>query len=455
MKILFKLFSGLVVFLPSIASAIDSRVLLYTEGVKDHDELTNQIEIYSLEQSILDAKLAEILEDKYGSIEKQVLGSGRVINGRKIDLADFIYIYYCALGGEKKSGISNGRNNKEISKFLPKEISNSVVPNSNRPTVKGNSESTTISSTKEIIAKPLSNFDVSYNISSIYTNLPRTQYQAALEKIADLEKKLNKQNLIIKAIEMFANLAIQTELVKFYIDEEKILSKRYKIAKVNYSHEDFLRISSEFTKIKEDRVLAEKDLHDLRSEYSKLTGSNNYNFDFRDFHQIPLKPLPFPVIKNFLDMVEQSNLEIKKSELIDVAEKYNVSAVRRAMAPKVSIEAMRGVDKNQVLVNKDSVNMTSLMLRISVPLYSSVQDFSLIREIKHDHQIKHLEYIANKRRILEEAADIWNNFTSKKAELEKNTSSINSLKIKGDLLVLYYKISMFSGKLSIMNGDGF
>ncbi|MDP3531682.1 MAG: TolC family outer membrane protein [Alphaproteobacteria bacterium] len=259
------------------------------------------------------------------------------------------------------------------------------------------------------------------------------QKKAAFHAILAQRHVLNsvEQDVFIDVIHAHLNVVAAQSILDLQHKTESVLSKHLEATKIRLdvgevTKTDLSQAEFRLAGAKAERIKAESDLKNARSNYEKIVG-----FVPNSFHFPKIRPqLPFS-LQDCLDIAEKENPLILATREDEISSSHEVRLVKGELLPTLSLRGELTQANNQFIKNARNRN-AGVFLNLSIPLYSSGSVEARIRQASHTQSQKGYEIERARRDVREHTEQSWDQWVASKAQIDARKAEVISSEIALD-----------------------
>lgn len=237
-----------------------------------------------------------------------------------------------------------------------------------------------------------------------------------------------EQDVLMDVIHAHLDVVATQSILSLQQKTEAVLRKHLEATKVRLdvgevTNTDLSQAEFRLAGAKAERIKAESDLKNARSNYERIVGFVPTSFDFPK-----IRPQLPAALQECLDIAEKENPLILASRENEISSGHEVRLIKGELLPSVSLRGELTQANNQFIKNSRNRN-AGIFLNVSIPLYSSGSVEARIRQANHNQSQKGYEIERARREVREQTERSWDQWVASKAQIEARKAEVASSEI--------------------------
>jgi len=237
-----------------------------------------------------------------------------------------------------------------------------------------------------------------------------------------------EQDVLLSAATAYMNVVRDQAVVDLQKNNERVLERQLEATKDRFSvgevtRTDVSQAEARVARAKADRIQAEGDLENSRTNFERVVGSAPSDL------KTPAFSFELPKTQSdAIDIAGKKNPSVLSALYVEKAAKKNIRRVEGELLPSLDIEG--SLRKSEDESSRGSTNETSqIIATLTIPLYQQGAVSSRVREAKQEAAQRRLEYDDQRRIAIEETRTAWEDLETARARIDAFRIEIKSSEI--------------------------
>ncbi len=237
-----------------------------------------------------------------------------------------------------------------------------------------------------------------------------------------------EQQVLLYAATAYINVVRDQAVVELQENNEKILLRqldatrdRFTVGEVTRT--DVSQAEARVARAKADRIQAEGDLENSRTNFERVVGMPPAELNAPDFkHQLP------ETLEEAISIASKENPGVVSAQFVEKAAQKYVRRVMGELLPDLSLEGTlrKSEDESSAGSTREDA---SILATLTIPLYQQGAVMSRVRKAKQEAAQRRLEHEDDRRVAIEGARTAWEDLQTARARIEAFKIEIKSSEI--------------------------
>ena len=237
-----------------------------------------------------------------------------------------------------------------------------------------------------------------------------------------------EQDVLLDAATAYMNVVRDQAVVDLQKNNERVLQRQLEATKDRFSvgevtRTDVSQAEARVARAKADRIQAEGDLDNSRTNFERVVGSAASDLNAPSFS------LELPKTQaDAIEIATKKNPSVLSALYVEKAAKKNIRRVEGELLPSLDIEG--SLRKSEDESSRGSTNETSqIIATLTIPIYQQGAVSSRVREAKQEAAQRRLEYDDQRRVAIEATRTAWEDLETARARIDAFRIEIKSSEI--------------------------
>ena len=234
-----------------------------------------------------------------------------------------------------------------------------------------------------------------------------------------------EQQVLLDAATAYINVVRDQAVVDLQKNNEKVLLRQLEATRDRFTvgevtRTDVSQAEARLARAKADRIQAEGDLENARTNFERVVGMPPTELSAPDReHQLP------ETLEIAISTASKENPSVISSLFVEKAAQKNVRRVTGELLPDLSLEGTlrKSADESSVGSTREDA---SIIATLTIPLYQQGAVMSRVREAKQEAAQRRLEHEDDRREAIEIARTAWEDLQTARARIDAFKIEIQS-----------------------------
>ena len=234
-----------------------------------------------------------------------------------------------------------------------------------------------------------------------------------------------EQQVLLDAATAYINVVRDQAVVELQDNNERILLRQLEATRDRFTvgevtRTDVSQAEARLARAKADRIQAEGDLENSRTNFERVVGMPPTELNAPDFkHQLP------ETLEGAISTASKENPNVVSAHFIEKAAQKYVRKIMGELLPDLSLEGTLSKSKDEAS-NGSTREDASILATLTIPLYQQGAVMSRVREAKQEAAQRRLELEDDRRVAIEGARTAWEDLQTARARIEAFKIEIKS-----------------------------
>ena len=234
-----------------------------------------------------------------------------------------------------------------------------------------------------------------------------------------------EQQVLLDATTAYINVVRDQAVVELQKNNEKILLRQLEATRDRFTvgevtRTDVSQAEGRLARAKADRIQAEGDLKNSRTNFERVVGMPPTELNAPDLkHQLP------ETLEEAISTASRENPSVVSAQFIEKAAQKSVRRVTGELLPALSLEGTlrKSEDESSAGSTREDA---SIVATLTIPLYQHGAVMSRVREAKQEAAQRRLEHEDDRRAAIEVVRTAWEDLQTARARIEAFKIGIKS-----------------------------
>ena len=234
-----------------------------------------------------------------------------------------------------------------------------------------------------------------------------------------------EQQVLLYAATAYINVVRDQAVVELQENNEKILLRQLEATRDRFTvgevtRTDVSQAEARLARAKADRIQAEGDLENSRTNFERVVGMPPTQLNAPDLkHQLP------ETLEGAISIASKENPSVVSAQFVEKAAQKFVRRVTGELLPDLSLEGTlrKSEDESSAGSTREDA---SILATLTIPLYQQGAVMSRVREAKQEAAQRRLEYEDDRRVAIESTRTAWEDLQTSRARIEAFKVEIKS-----------------------------
>lgn len=249
------------------------------------------------------------------------------------------------------------------------------------------------------------------------------EVQAQRAELAEVE-----QTVLLDAATAYMNVVRDQAVVDLQANNERVLLRQLEATRDRFSvgevtRTDVSQAEARLARAKADRIQAEGDLENARTNFERVVGMSPSSLTAPPFkYELP------DTQEMAISEASKKNPSVVSALFVEKAAQKNVRKVEGELLPSLSLEGSlrKSADESSTGSTRES---SQIIATLTIPLYQQGSVSSRVREAKQQAAQRRLEHDDERRAAIEVARTAWEDLATARARIEAFKIEIQSSEI--------------------------